>query len=155
MQTQSLLQRVPLEILFAVLGCLSQDELLPLRLVSQVFLHLVTPLAISKIAIAINALDESRFHRDLWLIKSLATTSSVISSSVRTLYIKSLLCPRFRRIVNSDGNYAYLLLDNKPGPGEEIAKAVLSEYLAPFLSKFQNLEALVYELPSVSACSSC
>jgi hypothetical protein len=152
MQAQSPLQCVPSEILFAVLGWFSQHDLLPLRLVSRAFLHLVTPLAFSKIAIAINVLDERRFHRDLWLMKSLAATSSVTSSSVRTLHIKSLFCPPWPSIPISDGMHERQP-QRKPGPSEEIAKAVLLEHLAPFLLKLQNLEALMCKLTSASASS--
>ncbi|KAH0537559.1 hypothetical protein FGG08_005658 [Glutinoglossum americanum] len=144
MQAQSLPQRVPSEILSAVLDCLSKVDLLLLRLVSRFFLHLVTPLAFSKISIEVNVLDRSLFHRNLRLVESLATTSSIISSSVRTLHIKSLFCARYQITSHPNGSQTTILRDDRPGPDEEISKAVLSEHLAPFLSKFQNLEAFVW-----------
>jgi hypothetical protein len=140
MQAQSILELLPLEILLTVLGCLSHNSLLRLRLVSKFLLRQVTPIVFSDLSLDINESDEDRFHQNLWLVKCLATSSSPISSSVLTLRLVSLFSPRYRRV----GYTERVLRDKEPGPDEGTARAVLSEYLVPFLLKLQNIETVLY-----------
>jgi hypothetical protein len=144
MQEQSILQRVPSEILLAILNYLPQGDLQSLRLVSRALLHLVTPRVFSKISIDVNTSDHSSFHRNLSRVKSLATTSSVVSSLVRILHINSLHGQESRFYPTGASTPTL----HKPSL-KDIAETVLPEHLAPFLSNLQNLEAIVYKLPSV------
>ncbi|KAI1111889.1 hypothetical protein F5Y14DRAFT_453613 [Nemania sp. NC0429] len=140
MRSQSMLENLPLEVIFIILGCLSHHSLLSLRLVSKFLSNQVTSRVFSDLSLAINDLNKDRFHRNLWLVKHLATTCSPINSAVRTLRIKSLYSPRYREL--SGGGRA--LRDDEPGPNEHLVQATLSEHLARFLLKLQNLETVFW-----------
>ena len=146
MPAPSVLVCLPLEILLSILKCLPHNDLLHFRLVSSFFLAKVTSVVFSRIAIDFSQLDNNQFPEYSRFVKSLATTPSLIASSVRSLEIVSLLSTRYQLMVNDDGSHAVVPCVDQPGSDKDVAQAVLFQYLPRFLCKLQNLEAVAYVL---------
>jgi hypothetical protein len=100
------------EILFLILDCLPTKALLSLRSTSKAFLHVVTPRVFSDFCF--NVCNDNQLQR----LQSLSNPSCSIALYVISLHIKSL----------------HIAGDPK------LPRTVLSEHLAPALSKLRNLK---------------
>ncbi|MCJ1348925.1 hypothetical protein MMC31_007158, partial [Peltigera leucophlebia] len=120
---------IPPEIILSILDHLPPQALLPLRTVSKTFLYLITPRIFSEITIKLAPVNGD--HKQLMLIKSLSTPSSTAN-----IFLNSVRKVTLYTWHNHRENEDNILIDGKA------FKAVISGYLAPFLTRLRNLETI-------------
>ena len=120
---------IPTEILSSILGHLPPKALAPLRTVSTTFLDLINPRIFSRLTLNVDTLNYS--EKDLNLIKSFSTSSSTVSSFIKTVREVKLYTGLGRE--EDDDDYFIHV---------KAVEDTLSGDLALFLTKLQNLETL-------------
>ena len=136
----SFLTDIPTEILLLVINSLRLCDLLSLRVVSKGFLASINPRVFAHVSFILGYRQVSK----LSLVESISTSSSNIAYYVKTLRIGSL-----DLVLNPNASTPGFTRDstnqtdrNGTELNEDIVRVLLSEHLAPALTKLQNLSTV-------------